>query len=406
MGTIDSKKSLCIGDGFVVNRGKPNYLFAKLHKQKTTSDVDESIEDQIVEFATTAFNEMNLGGFTECCFNDWFTTGNVPVLLQRTTVNNQKKFTYKKLEVKHFRLIEKENSSDVQRIAISPTFPKGINHSPETDYYNHYPHFEEKENGVSECIILIRNLLPGRTEYGLPVSMSSIFWQMAEGYLQQFINDDVDNAFLPKFFIEAVESEPSTEKEKAQLYDLMEAAWTMKQQKSNKKGLKKQRFVYREVEDKEMFSKVHEFSIKADEPYLSFIVEKAERIILASERWHKALLGIHLAGGLGLPKNELKNAYKMAKKNVITPSRNKVMGSVVNVILKEFFFWEKGIENLDHYLTLQDGFESMFLESGEVNSLTVNEDRQLSGFSPLPDDDERGNLLMTNIKSNERSNNS
>ncbi len=392
LAVISSKTTNTLGSGFVVNAGEQNNIFAKITNMvKNILGQDE--EKQVCDFAkdkSKNLNNLNLLSFLELALREFFTIGNTAVIMHRTEVSGQKQFRYWREPFEHCKLIRKDDRSDIRFFAISEDFAKGCVFAGNAMIVSEYPYWTETDKG-EYTVIHVKNMISGRSLYGLPISIASIYHQMTEALAPQSHNTDIENGFIPKFLIESVEPESSQDQMEA-TFKLMCDRWTG--------GLKNSKlkppFIYREVDNKDCFSSVQKFDNKPDFNYFKGLSQENERQILKSEIWHRSLIGVGNDGGIGNNSQENIQAFRNASRAVIEPTRTKFLSEVINVIIDEYFKHEKGIE-IGHYLTLQNSADSALGEINAGQALTVNEVRQFAGLSPLAIDDKRGNMLIGEI---------
>lgn len=382
---VYSKTNLCLGNGFLV-LDKTTDLPAP---ENVLFEIKEVLADKTINSSRNDF-------FSVCksMFEEWFTVGNIVIVLQRMSIGSKRVFKYSLHPVKHARVTVQKQSNEERLVIISPLFELGFASS----YVNanfltcaEYPKWSKGENGVEQTAIYVPNLLPGRGTYGLPQSISSIYHQITEAEVQRFNLEETTQKWLPNVFIEAVEPAVSNPQELNRIYDMLAQAYT--NEVVGNEAVKKRRFVYREVGDKDQFTKITELGKTLDFQYFAELSRENERKILISEMWHKSLVGVHDENGIIGNTKERVEAYKTAYASIIAPSRKKV-SAILNAILKEYYLWVHGKE-VGFYVDFQDNRRYILGDEVVQRYMTVNEVRVLNGLPALTT--EIGELLTTQI---------
>lgn len=382
---VYSKTNLCLGNGFLVL------------DNSTELPASKSVHDEVtLVLKDKTLNPNGFDFFTVCkmMFEEWFTVGNIVVLMQRMSIGSKKVFKYSLHPVKHVRVSYKKNSAQERTIVISPLFELGYSASQINSEYitcSEYPKWGKGQNGVEQTAIFLPNLLAGRSTYGLPQSISSIYHQITEAEVQRFNLEETTQKWLPNVFIEAVEPAQSSPEELNRIYDMLAQAYTNEVSANEK--VKKRRFVYREVGDKDQFTKITELGKTLDFQYFAELSRENERKILISEMWHKSLIGVHDENGIMGNTKERVEAYKTAYASIIAPSR-KIVSSFLDYIFKEYYSWVFGKE-CSFSVSFQDNRRYILGDEVVQRYMTVNEIRVLNGLPALPPD--IGDLLSTQI---------
>jgi len=396
---INNKVNYVIGDGFVVNGGKHNTIFAKFMELFDLQTRDEREAREFIGRKNA--NGENLYDVTKDILKDYLTTGNAYILMSKVTIAGRDIFMYKRLNVEHVLRVKKQKDTETEMVAINREFEKGnVNiASNKTKYYPVYPEWGRSGDDFV-TVIHLRNLLSGREIYGLPTAITSTYWQMAEAKAQEYNVDIIDNRFLAALFIESVEPTVRSQADVNKTFKRMIDRWTTKGKEKDKGG----GLVYREVQNKDMFSNVHEF--KNDWNTFGFfdgLGREAERQIIKSEQWHPALNNVFSRGSLGGDSKEIRDALKLVTKGFIVPMRNTILSKVVNVIL-----FEAGFENV--FLTFADSEDSLLGDLDVRDVLTVNELRRYAGLGNLDTGDEmvdgEGDLPYYRVVTNKKNNSS
>lgn len=382
---VFSKTNLCLGNGFLV-LDKMTDLPAP---ENTLFEVKQILADK-----TLNANRNDFFSVCKTMFEEWFTVGNIVIVLQRMTIGSKRVLKYSLHPVKHVRVTVQKQSSDERLIVISPLFELGYASSYVGANFltcSEYPKWSRGEKGIEQTAIYIPNLLPGRGTYGLPQSVSSIYHQITEAEVQRFNLEETTQKWLPNVFIEAVEPAVSNPQELNRIYDMLAQAYT--NEVVGNETVKKRRFVYREVGDKDQFTKITELGKTLDFQYFAELSRENERKILISEMWHKSLVGVHDENGIIGNTKERVEAYKTAYASIIAPARKKV-SSILNSILKEYYLWVYGKE-INFYVDFQDNRRYILGDEVVQRYMTVNEVRILNGLPALST--EIGELLTTQI---------
>ena len=381
---VFSKTNLCLGNGFLVldeATGLPA-------PDNSTTEIKGVLSDKTINS-----NRQDFLTVCKAMFEEWFTVGNIVIVLQKMKIGNKRVFKYSLHPVKHCRVTVQKQSSDERTIVISPLFELGYSSSYMNSNFlscSEYPKWS-KVKDVEQTAIFVPNLLPGRGTYGLPQSISSIYHQITEAEVQRFNLEETTQKWLPNVFIEAVEPAASNPQELSRIYDMLAQAYT--NEVTGNETVKKRRFVYREVGDKEQFTKITELGKTLDFNYFAELSRENERKILISEMWHKSLVGVHDENGIIGNTRERVEAYKTAYASIIAPARKKV-SSILNSILKEYYLWVYGTE-LSLYVDFQDNRRYILGDEVVQRYMTINEVRVLNGLPAL--DGEIGGLLTTQI---------
>lgn len=382
---VFSKTNLCLGNGFLVLE-KTNDLPAP---EQVIAEVKKLLSDKTINS-----NRFDFFAICKMMFEEWFTVGNIIVVLQRMSIGSKKVFKYSLHPVKHARVTVQKQTSDERLIVISPLFELGYASSYVNANFltcSEYPKWSRGENGIEQTAIYLPNLLPGRGTYGLPQSISSIYHQITEAEVQRFNLEETTQKWLPNVFIEAVEPATSNPQELNRIYDMLAQAYT--NEVVGNETVKKRRFVYREVGDKDQFTKITELGKTLDFQYFAELSRENERKILISEMWHKSLVGVHDENGIIGNTKERVEAYKTAYASIIAPSRKKV-SAILNAIVKEYYLWVYRSE-VNFYIDFQDNRRYILGDEVVQRYMTVNEVRILNGLPALTTD--IGDLLTTQV---------
>lgn len=381
---VFSKTNLCLGNGFLVLDKKTDL---------PAPDNEAAAIKEVLLDRTINSNGNDFFSVCKAMFEEWFAVGNIVVVMQRMSIGKKRVFKYSLHPVKHVRVTVQKQSSDERTIVISPLFELGFASSYLNADFLTCPEYPKWSNvkGVEQTAIFLPNLLPGRGTYGLPQSISSIYHQITEAEVQRFNLEETTQKWLPNVFIEAVEPTASNPQELSRIYDMLAQAYT--NEVTGNETVKKRRFVYREVGDKEQFTKITELGKTLDFQYFAELSRENERKILISEMWHKSLVGVHDENGIIGNTKERVEAYKTAYASIIAPSRKKV-SNILNAILKEYYLWVHGAE-LSLYVDFQDNRRYILGDEVVQRYMTVNEVRVLNGLPALTT--EIGDLLTTQI---------
>lgn len=386
---VESKVRLVFGNGIEFVTEKDSTFFADKKEKVSLSPAANEAMKLFCLDSSISNDKKNIGWLSSQILKDWFTTGNVTVLLQKTKVGGKSFFKYSFHAAKYVRRTKVNNSNGKRYVVITPKFTY-YDTAAEIIVAPEYPEWEAKD-GVERSAITVQNMFIGREYYGLPTSITSIYHQLLEAENQKYNLEETQNKWLGKLFIEAVEPVLSTAQELNQLNNMLAEAFTNKA--SDNPSVKKRHFVYREVADKEQFTKITELNKTLDAGYSAEMLKEAERSILKSELWHRSLLGVHDEGGILGNSKERSEAYKAAYSTVIVPAREMLSG-VLDIVYREFCNYTK--TEVQGSFWFEDNKRFILGDEAVQAFMTIDEVRALNGLPPLPD--KAGEVLSSTIR--------
>ena len=374
---VESKVRLVFGNGIEFVAEKDSTFFADKKEKVSLSPAANEAMKLFCLDTSISNDKKNIGWLSSQILKDWFTTGNVTVLLQKTKVGGKSFFKYSFHAAKYVRRTKVNNSNGKRYVVITPQFTY-FDTASEIIVAPEYPEWEAKD-GVERSAITVQNMLIGREYYGLPNSITSIYHQLSEAENQKYNLEETQNKWLPRLFIEVIEPVESTPDQLNALLKMLDKAFTNKANTNS--NVDKSSYVYREVADKEQLSKITELTKTLDFQYYAEMSKENERKILMSELWHRSLLGVHDEGGILGNSKERAEAYKAAYSTVIVPAREMLSG-ILDIVYREFCNYTK--TEVQGSFWFEDNKRFILGDEAVQAFITIDEVRALNGLPPLP----------------------
>jgi len=221
-----------------------------------------------------------------------------------------------------------------------------------------YPNITDMGNGVQSTIIHDFDKAVGRDWYGLPDSLNSLYWQYAEMQQGQFFTEGFASDFAGRVAIEYV---GEAENDQTDFENAVEQTFT------NKAGVNKKRIITRMRLPEDTPMTVHEFEANTEHEFHNGISELSEREIIKSHSWNKVLMGVPIAGKLGLS-SEFWDIYEIKNNSLINPLRHETMQSINTAlsIAEEFVLGRTNITD-SVSLGLRDLFQDLITTKNTQN---------------------------------------
>lgn len=317
----------CIGDiGRYVLGGEINVTRKKeegLSQDNFDSTVSNSEKDTMINFVKSLNPNMQRRGFLQlldiakAVFQNRKVYGNAFIRVNMVTVGSSK-FVY----------LESVDAEKCRYWATMPNEPKviAVSNLWNFDYLTRYtpeligayPHITDMGNGVQSTIIHDCEKTVGRDWYGLPDSINSLYWQYAEMQQGQYFTEGFASDFAGRVFIEYV---GENETDQSDFEQAVEDTFT------NKAGANKKRIITRMRLPEDSAATIHEFQANTEHEFHNGISELSEREIIKSHSWNKILMGVPIAGKLGLS-SEFWDIYEIKNNSLINPLRHETMQGI------------------------------------------------------------------------------
>lgn len=190
-----------------------------------------------------------------------------------------------------------------------------------------YPFVGDMGDGIYTTLIHKANLTTDRDWYGVPPSMSSIYFQWLEVMRGDYTQKEYGNGFTGKHFVEFEADHGSSD-----YNEIASSFSSVFTRKGDAKTL-----VLRQRSVNQSPAKVHSFTPNTDEKFQAFVSEDAESQIIKSNNWDGALISISKSGSLG-NSQELRELFKWKYQTVVKPWQNRIL-SPINLAIELASEW-------------------------------------------------------------------
>lgn len=365
---ISTKKDYCAGNGF------------------RDADINKELTDEMVAW----FDSMNLANETVRdinaeIFEDFFTFGNVPIELVRTTVAGQRKLFIYVHSFPEFRL-GLPNKDDIVQYAIqSKLFLRAAHYfnkddiakakklplySPlKTDTDNW---FRDKETDTERTLIWFKNPVSGFVHYGLPSSVAAMIYQILEYKGARYNLDNFDNNMVVASIL-ALKGQLSQEEATKVATQII---------KQHTGDGKRGRTAVIASEEGIEGSDLHKFETQTDGSFTTADNSWTQKIILANQ-WDAVLAGIVSPSTLGKGAGFITKIHELKLNTVILPAQQKLMDKVWKIIFKIADEWLKlGFSNYN--LQIKNNIDISGLTDVDISAaVTKDEVRRAKGLPEI-----------------------
>lgn len=252
--------------------------------------------------------------------------------------------------------------------------------------------WKEDDQGNFHTMIHFKNQRKGVDFYGLPASISGLRFQVLEGKAAQSNIDNIDNNMILGGML--IMKSAMTEDEAYEQADRILESHTG----DGKRG----RIAVVSSENGIDDVKFEKYETKSEGSYIQ-LDDKVEKKIIASNNWHKALLGTEDSSRLPTGSGYIRSIWDTKEASLLNPLRRKLTDKVVMQIIKIYadVFGKKDL--LKYNFWFKSAMPFSFL--GDIKPeqfMKVNEARELAS---LDKDDTKENVYLAEMAAKGNSNN-
>lgn len=357
-GIINSKKTLTVGNGLKYLLDGEEYE----PEEKELEYIDELNADGV-----------SLEELYEKCALDWIMLGATYV----EGVRMKGQVFYFHHDITTIRLGKKTEKG--QKVYISPDWEDiGVSRvldayqKPRMKVLDMYNGKETQKN----FIIKITRTFPSLSYYGTPDYIASIIsgWVDINYRIGKFNIDDLDNGLMPSALIQMFGEPPEGKTPKEYMEEFV----------GNFTGESKNGKVVAQLLDSPEQAAVIQILDKVQQGHFEVLDKMADQQLITAHGWYRSLTGLAESGSLG-NNQQIRNEFDLAMNMKVIPDYRRPLNRFFNKLLKiAGFNFQVGVINLAP-LSLSNDLE--------LNKcLTINEGREVLGYSPL--EDKRGEELI------------
>lgn len=350
---------------------------------KDTADPESRVIDLADEFIYRVNPNEGLYSFLWRTVFNYYAFGNVFIELQRTKAGGETFLSVFNHDNTHC-LIQKGG----EKIGISPQWDKDYLRKTPPQWLPIYPNFE-KVDGVERSMLHTKVTMPRRAWYGLPDSITGIQNQKASYHIDKYNLQELENGFLTFTVLQFV-NDQMTEDQATDFLSKLKTKFT---------GEDRERFLAQVVKNPADLAKVHEFG-KYQGSFIDYD-KHIESKIIKSNNWFELLIGNPDSNSLG-DGNRILSTVKLAYREVITPTIDRLSDEIINVIFGEYLR-TAGVKE-QHNLMMLNSIPKDFYEVDIHKIATRNELRQIAGYKELEGD--QGDEIVDNGTNNSTGSNS
>jgi hypothetical protein len=375
---INDKTNMVVGDGFIPLIGRPNSNLASRNSEQSTF-ADEQLDYIETYIDKVNLHQQNLAEVITALAHDFDAFGNCFAELVRG-----EGFVYIYHTPVYMTAFRKAGDDKVvTSIGIYDNWEEVPLTSEGTQYANKgfrevpiYPRWSEKdEYGIDRSIIHIKQYAAGYFYWGLPEWIAAKQWAEIEYFIQRFNSSKFENGFMPSGLLQFFGSMSNAEAKS--LLEAIEKKFT---------GAGNNHKIFMQVlRDEKLRANWVPMSQSYDGEFLQ-LQELAASNIVTANRWSKSLAGFAQDGQLGT-NQQLRQELEYVQNTVVKPRQNLLLSRIINP-----YIYESTLVDTNLPAGLQFNISNAMPVSfvGDINidqSLSVDEKRELLGYSPLGNND-------------------
>lgn len=391
---VRSKVNYSVGNGFNINQGNGNVIFAAWRKMVEALGMNTRRARLMMDYAKRVNDHgENLLTVTEQIFRGQYWMGNSFLHLRKFKAGKKDFLYLYATDPTKCRLRKAGTSGRSESVYVGANWNTDFvsrhftSEKYNEQYFSEIPLYPRwgKHKGADVTTIHIKEPAIGYDYYGLNSSVASMFDQFLEYYIPHYNVTEFRNGFMPNAFIQFISD-----------MNRKQARTFLRKFYQGFIGDGKQNGIFAQVVKHPDLAAKIEYLKKDFDGSFGRLREDAAQSIITSHQWHPGLAGIATPGKLG-DTQELVNAYLIAMANVIVPTQNRVMSQVNNALN------EGGFDGV--HLSIANAVPITFygkLEPSQV--MMINEQREVMGLQAL-EDQEIDKLLKQRPYTSRRSRN-
>jgi hypothetical protein len=250
----------------------------------------------------------------------------------------------------------------------------------------------EDDKGFQHTMLHFKNEVSNIKHYGIPASYAALEHVILENKIVKYNSNDFDNNMMPGG-IAAFKSATTKEEAEQQVSNMVD-------QYTGNSNIGKIIFVSSEngVEDFDF----KQFYTTKDGSFIE-LDKRTEEKIITGHCWDGELAGIYRASQLGNGSQSLRATWDRVEANLLSPYTHELIDEVIYPIQQIYADWFGVKEVADYEMWFQRSMPYSFSSDVQTTDVAkINEQRELIG---LPNDGEKGDLYLWELKSKNQNNN-
>lgn len=372
---VEDKTNMVVGDGFIPIKGKSTTLLTT--SQKGEVIIDDSLTEIEDVISSVNLHNQNLQEVLGALAFDYDAFGNCFAEIVKGRVGSQPFSYIYHVPVYNIGIRKAGQDQIVKSIGIYDNWEEVPLTTDGSFYVNEgfrevpiYPEFKQFEDGTERSIIHVKQYSAGYFYFGLPEWIGAKMWAEMEYRIQRFNTSKFENGFMPSGLMQFFGS--MTKDEAKKLVDGIEAKFT---------GMGNNHKLFVQVLRDEKLKANWIPTSKENEGEFLNLQNLAASAIVVANRWSKSLAGFATSGQLG-SNQQIRQEMEYLQNTVIKPRQNLLLSRIINPFLQEISQYNNAFTDVTFGIsnTLPVSFMG---DIAVENNLTVDEKREILGYSPL-----------------------